>query len=356
MFCNVLQSVKNSNWWAESARNVKKAAILSPEDNNKIMKHEVCSGLCLRHKFVHVLLYYGISRADDVLKTGCLDWKIFPSGNSREKLNKPYFAFTPNRSKTNQTNDDEFQKIVVCCCIEHTHAVSCPYGVCKSYIDALGDSSRSALLRLVRRQKADGSFAFTKQPVGKDKICPYPFFQEHLQIQPADGDHFTSKTGRTSALDSLVNDTSAKHELVAQQSRHKDVKSMMGYVRSRTRAKAEVVEALHSIIPEKRRTSDSDTGDPRAKKRRPSNSSSSKLDEVSSHFEVAAEPVITAPDQFERVKDVVHELPSFLRTQGNSTRSEPSDSDAALHQQFLRFREFRRYQNLENNLGTPTQF
>ena len=65
-YMEVLTFAMNSAWWALSKKQEKKAALISPEDAAKIAKYEPTTLEALRHKFVHVLTYYGISRFDDV--------------------------------------------------------------------------------------------------------------------------------------------------------------------------------------------------------------------------------------------------------------------------------------------------
>jgi hypothetical protein len=61
------------------------------------------------------------------------------------------------------------------------------------------------ILRHTQETKVTGMFSFTRRVVGKKEVNHYKYFQQELGIQPMNGDPFTGKSSRNSAIDALMN-------------------------------------------------------------------------------------------------------------------------------------------------------
>jgi hypothetical protein len=115
------------------------------------------------------------------------------------------------------------------------------------HINTLGSDARIPTLRLVRRNH-NTKFAFVKMSVGKNALDPYRYFTEHLGIVIPGNRKLTGKSGRTSALSALVNDSNLKWETISKQSKHKDPRSLLTYVAPSLKTQSKVVEELSEQI------------------------------------------------------------------------------------------------------------
>jgi hypothetical protein len=133
----------------------------------------------LRHKFVHVCLFFVECRGDDLIKVVGNDWRLILDEDKSLSLDEPAFIFYPDGSKNNPNNDLKYGKIIPCCCSHSRDSTdeSFPFTVCQTYIKKIPDSSRSTL-RIIRHRKLGkgGKEVYTHSMVGKNSLNPYPFW------------------------------------------------------------------------------------------------------------------------------------------------------------------------------------